>query len=182
MLSRFCLAKWKVLAPPFCWTKFPKKVAKFDTKFPISPKFAPKFFPKFPVLSWQVEKSSQKFTRLFPSEISDLKSHSKSNFTNNLTNTLQVWQPKWKGALDVASRAPRDEGRRSCCPPFLTFPIWHVWQDKWETKQEICSSDEGLGGPSGIYARINPPPPRTVSSVFGTADQPNIVTPKFRNR
>ena len=49
------------LAPPFCWTKFPKKVAKSETMFPkFSPKFAPKFAPKFFVLSWQVEKSSPK--------------------------------------------------------------------------------------------------------------------------
>ena len=57
----------KQLAPPFCWTKFPKKVAKFETKFPkfspkFAPKFAPKFSPKFLVLSWQVEKSSPKIS------------------------------------------------------------------------------------------------------------------------
>ena len=38
---------WKIWAPPFCWTEFPKKVAKFETKFPkFSPRFAPKFAPK----------------------------------------------------------------------------------------------------------------------------------------
>ena len=58
-------------SPTFCWTKFPKKVAKFETKFPkFSPKFAPKFAlkfsPKCPVLSWQVEKSSPQISPDFP--------------------------------------------------------------------------------------------------------------------
>ena len=48
-------------------TKFPNKIAKFETKFPkfspkIAPIFAPKFSQKFPVLSWQVEKSSPKIS------------------------------------------------------------------------------------------------------------------------
>ena len=52
-----------ILAPPFCWTKFPKKVAKFETKFPkffseIRSEIRPKNF----VLSWQVEKSSPKIS------------------------------------------------------------------------------------------------------------------------
>ena len=57
-----------LLAPPFCWTKFPKKVAKFETKFPkFSPKFAPKFAPNFSCFpAWQVEKSSPHISPDFP--------------------------------------------------------------------------------------------------------------------
>ena len=56
-----------LLALPFCWTKFPKNVAKFKTKFPkfslkFAPRFVPKFAPKFFVLSWQVEKSSRQIS------------------------------------------------------------------------------------------------------------------------
>ena len=67
LVTRNSLVSSCLLAPPFCWTKFPKKVAKSETKFPkISPKFAPKFAPKFFALSWQVEKSSPKISPDFP--------------------------------------------------------------------------------------------------------------------
>ena len=56
----------KLLAPPFCWTKLPKKVTKFEAKFPkFGPKFAPKFALKIFVLSWQVEKSSPEISPAF---------------------------------------------------------------------------------------------------------------------
>ena len=69
------------LSPPFCWTKFPKKVAKFETKFPkFSPKFAPKFAPKFFGLSWLVEKSSPKISPDF--------SHQKFQMSNRIPNQI----------------------------------------------------------------------------------------------
>ena len=56
-------ASTKRITPPFCWTKFQKKVAKFETKLPkISPKFAPRFELNLFVLSWQAEKSSPKIS------------------------------------------------------------------------------------------------------------------------
>ena len=40
-----------------------------------------------------------------------------------------------KGALDVASRAPRDEGRSCRCRPFLAFPNWSI-QISLENKEK----------------------------------------------
>ena len=73
------------VVPYFCWTKFLKKVAKFETKFPkfspkFAPKFAPKFSPKFSVLSWQVEKSSPQIAPGF--------SHRRFQISNSIPNLI----------------------------------------------------------------------------------------------
>ena len=75
----------KMLAPPFCWTKFRKKsreiwneVSEISQKF--APKFAPKCSPKYPVLSWQVEKSSPKISPAF--------SHPRFQISNRIPNQV----------------------------------------------------------------------------------------------
>ena len=83
------------LAPPFCWTKFPKKVANLKRSFrnliEICPEIRPEIFRAFLAGRKVLPKH---FTRFFPSEMSNFKSKSKSNFTNNFTNILlQAWQP-----------------------------------------------------------------------------------------
>ena len=75
------------LTPSFCWTKLPKKDAKFETKSPkIVPKFAPKFAPKFWGAAFLAGRKvlPPNFTRYFTSEISNYK----SNFIKKLHNAL----------------------------------------------------------------------------------------------
>ena len=83
----------KLLAPPFAERSFRKKSRNLRRSFrseicsEIRPENFGAFLPGRKVLP-------QNFTRFFPSEISNFKSISKSNFTKNFTNTLlQAWQP-----------------------------------------------------------------------------------------
>ena len=58
------------LAPRFCWTKFPKNHEIWNEVSEIFSEICSEIYPE---IFWQVEKSSpQKFTRIFPSEISNL--------------------------------------------------------------------------------------------------------------
>ena len=70
---------WKLLAQPFCWTKFPKKSRNLKRSFRNFLRNLPRIFRVF-LAGRRVLQLT--FTRFFPSEISN----SKSNFTKEFTS------------------------------------------------------------------------------------------------
>ena len=114
---------YQKVSTAFCWTKFPKKVAKVETKFlKFSPKFAlkfaPKFAPKFFVLSWQVEKSSPKISPDF--------SHRKFQISNRIPNQISPINSQTHICRLGSSNQKVTEKEREWPTPFCLPPLRHV--------------------------------------------------------
>ena len=80
-------------------TKFPKKSRNWNEVSEIFSEICSEIRPEISPENFRASLAGRKvlppkFTRVFPSEISNFKLNSNSNFTKNVTNTLlQAWQP-----------------------------------------------------------------------------------------